>query len=464
MIIAAGIKQLLDNYKLAYRVLQHKRVASLNLAASLLNIDPNQVLTVQVLADSQGEVLIVYPITRKVDFALCKKLLNRNLKVLPAIKVNRIFNDCEADCWPAIGHPYNIEIVIDKSIKNLERVYFTSGSQTSMLQMQQSDYLRLNPRAKFLAVTTEQDPKLVTTDLDQTDVEYRGSLSNLQLPKLPPVALQILQLSISKEHSAPELIELISNDPAIQQQILFYAQLPFIQDKLDAAIEPDLKSNDMRQVVEHILGFDMVSHIALGVAAGRALNAEGMTETEDFWRHAFYAATYAERITELADKDLNLDPAISYLAGLFHNFGLLLFSHFFAPEYKLLKKWRALNPNVSIETLEKRLLGMGQAFNIVRGGHAQLGEWLLRHWGLPEAICVITREHHNLSAQGPYAPYVKIIQLLRLDGIGDGTLEPLDETALNSLGLTKDQVLSCVQTIKGGAASLDMIARSFTHS
>src|SRR5262249_29621198 len=126
---------------------------------------------------------------------------------------------------------------------------------------------------------------------------------------------------------------------------------------------------------------------------------------------AFYAAIYAERITELVSEKLALDPAISYMAGLFHNFGLLLFSQLFTPEYSLLKKWLALNPKVSIAVLEKRLLGMGQAFNILRGGHAQLGEWLLRSWHMPESICVITKEHHSLTYKGQYANYVRIIQL-----------------------------------------------------
>lgn len=462
MIIAASIKQILDSNRFAYIALQHKRVTSLELAASLLNIDANQVLMVQVVADSDGELLVVYPLGRKINFDLCKKTLKRDLKILPSIKVNRIFNDCEAGCWPAIGQPYNLDVIIDQSVKNLSKVSFASGSHTALLQMGAADYLRIHPRTKIFSFT--ETSELSMEHATEEIFDHAGILENLVLPELPPVAIQILQLSISKEHSIKELIDLVTQDPKMQQQIGYYMQLPFIQERLEnAAITRDAA---VHHAIEHILGFDMISHIALGVAAGRAFNAERVAGVEDFWRHSFYAATYAQRITELVAARLQLDPAISYLAGLFHNFGLLLFSQLFPPEYSLLKKWLRLNPKVSIAVLEQRLLGMGQAFNVARGGHAQLGAWLLRHWNMPEAICVITKEHHSLTYTGKYALYVRIIQLtnqlLREEGIGDGSAGGITEQLLEPLGLTVQEVYDSLQQLKTGAASLEQMARSLT--
>lgn len=445
MIIAAGIKKLLDSNKYVYRVLEHKRATNLKVAASLLNIDPQQVLIVEVLADRNGELLVVYPVGRKINLDLCKQCLNRDLNILPSIEVNRIFNDCEAGSWPAIGRPYNIQIIIDQSIKKLTNVYFASGSHTSLIQMDVASYLQLNARAKVSGITTE----LVDAPATFIDglVDNNDSLKSLIFPALPPVAMQILQLATQSGRPIKELVELVAQDAGIQQQIKFYMQLPFMQQQVGTA----------QHTFEHILGFDMVSHIAPGVAA----------DAFAFWGHAFYAATIAERITKLVARD-ELNPAISYLAGLFHNFGLLLFSQLFVPEYNLLKKWLQQNPSVCISVLEKRLLGMGQAFNIARGGHAQLGEWLLRSWQLPESICVITKEHHSLTYKGEYADYVKIIQLtnhlLREEGIGDGVIGGIDKGLLDSLGLNAEQVYDSIKQIKAGvgAESLEQMARSLT--
>lgn len=452
MIIAAGLKQLFDKYNIAYRALQHKRVSNIETAALILNINLNNVLKVQVLADNDGEVLVVYPVGRKVDLSLCQVALKRPLQLLPSIEVNRIFKDCEADAWTAVGQPYNLDIILDRSIKELEEVYFSSGSHTTILNMHITDYLVLNPRAKFMPLTVEAEQ----TENQNESANEMPDLSNLNFPPLPAAAMQLIQLSMSKDHSTQELAELIAQDPAIQQQVMFYLQMPFMQEKLQANPE------------SHLLNFDMVSHIAVGFAAGRAFNQESIHELEEFWRHAFYAATYAGRITELLAERLDLDPAISYMAGLFHNFGLLLISQMFAPEYALLKKWMALNPKVSIAILERRLLGMGEALNILRGGHAQLGEWLLRSWKMPEAICVITKEHHSLTYKGKYANYVRIIQLtnqlLRDEGIGDGTIGGIAEQLLEPLGLAAQEVYQCIDPIKASAAGLDNMARSLTKS
>jgi HD-like signal output (HDOD) protein/prolyl-tRNA editing enzyme YbaK/EbsC (Cys-tRNA(Pro) deacylase) len=461
MIIAASIKQLLESYKVAYRVLQHKRVSSIEMAANVLKLGLARVLTVQVLADSAGVLLMVHPLTRAIDFTQCNQLFNRELKVLPAVRVNRIFNDCEAGCWPAIGQAYDLEVIIDQTVSELDHVYFASGSHTALLQIAAEDYFSVNSRAKVLLFTVPRASETATVVAYDHEHEHTEILANLAFPELPPVAMHILQLALNKEHSIKELIELVAQDQAIQEQIKYYTQLPFVQARLNQQNNPAVS-----HVVEHILGFDMVSHIALGVAAGRAFNLERAKESEDFWRHAFYAATYAERITELVADSQHLDPAISFLAGLFHNFGLLLFSQLFPPEYALLQKWLRLNPKTPIEVLEKRLLGMGAAFNIVRGGHAQLGAWLLRNWRMPESICIIAAEHHSAAYNGKYAAYVQILrlvnQLLRLDGIGDGTTLGVDEKLLAALGLTSEQVVACVTQIKAGSVSLDNMAKSLS--
>lgn len=462
MIIAASIKQLLDRYQVAYRVFQHRRLTAFEDIADVLAIDGKSVLKAQLLADRHGVVLVVHPQGRKLDFARITQVLNRNFKLLPAIKVNRIFKDCEAVCWPPIGQAYELDVILDQSIKTLDQVYFASGSHTATVQMSAQDFIDLKPRAKILSITQNDSSQrsVAVAEPNAQSVEQKILLDTQSFPALPNIAWQLLQISTSGEHSTKDLIELVSKDPILQQQVLLYTQSPFIQQQFGQT--PPV--NNVQDVVEHILGFDMVSHIALGVAASRAFNQDAdKSALTEFWRHAFYAAAYAKQITKLVEPSLSLDPGISHLAGLFHNFGLLLFSQLFPPEYKLLQKWLELNPKISIAVLEKRLLGMGRAFNIVRGGHAQLGEWLLRHWQLPEAICVIAKEHHAPNYEGKYHLYVKIIQLtnqlLRLDGIGDGTASGVAPELLESLGLTLEQVQEAVLHIKTGAVGLEQMAQ-----
>jgi len=457
MILAASIKKLLDGNMIAYQVLQHKRVERLGNAAQLLKCDPDKILTAQVLEDHLGKLLVVYRLSTKIDLNKLQRLLNRTLTVVATTKVNRLFNDCDAGCWPPIGQAYGLEMVIDKSINKYSSLFFSSGSNTSMVQIQTNDYLLLNSRAKIL----DFSEALSAIDMlsDKVEVVQQGQFNNLSLPSLPPIILQILELSMNDKYSAKELAGILSKDKVLQQQIMSYSQLPFMNEQAGAS----------KGVVEHMLGFNELSHIATGVTAGRDFtpNDYGYEYAEEFWQHALESAAYAERITHLVDKNLGLNPELSYLIGLFHNFGLLLFSQIFMPEFTILKRWVELNPKVSIAILEKRLLGMGRAFKIVSGGHAQLGEHLLRYWNMPEPICVVAKQHHSLNYTDAYWPYVKIMQLtnqlLREQGIGDGSQSGISVQLLEPLGLTEEQVREATKNIKGRSVSLEQLTRFLTN-
>lgn len=167
--------------------------------------------------------------------------------------------------------------------------------------------------------------------------------------------------------------------------------------------------------------------------------------SSEIWKHAVLAAERSQALCKLVNPQL--DDAKAYLVGLLQNFGLLLFSYLFPPEYRLLQKWLRMHPKASIVRLEKRLLGMGRALHIVRCGHADLGAQLLEHFGIAADICSIVREHHSRDYVGADADYIKIIQLtnqtLRRQGLGDGDLV-LDPAILIDLGLTSEQVTSTI--------------------
>jgi prolyl-tRNA editing enzyme YbaK/EbsC (Cys-tRNA(Pro) deacylase) len=361
MLIAARIKQLLDTNKIVYRVLPHQRSFSLADSIRALQLDPATVLVAEVLTDQQGTLLAVHSSITKIDLPRLNNLLQRDLKVLAEISANRIFVDCEANCWPPIGHPYSLDVIIDKNIQQQKLIYINPGCRSSLLQLELADYLFLNKRVRFLDFVRQSD-----------------------------------------------LVKTVTQNPATT-----------------------LHSPDF-------------SHVVISASSS-------ITNTLELWRHAFYAAEYARKISTMAATTACLDPELSYKAGLYHNFGMFLLSQMFNPEYKLLQKWIKQNPKVSVAILEQRLLGMGSAFEVLRHGHAKLGENLLRHWGMPEEVCVVAREHHNPNYNDQYSNYVKIIQiantLLREQGIGDGLLIGLAANALQALGLQEVDIRAALQPV-----------------
>ena len=54
-----------------------------------------------------------------------------------------------------------------------------------------------------------------------------------------------------------------------------------------------------------------------------------------------------------------------------------MLGHLFLPEFRLLNKFAAANPDKTLVELEGRLLGMGGARELLAMGDARMGVWLM---------------------------------------------------------------------------------------
>lgn len=463
MTVAASVKKLFSTEKIPYRVFSHERTSSLEQAIVLSGVDKAKVLRTEVLGDNLGIVLAVVPLEKKINFTKLKKQLQRNLIVLADSNINRIFADCEAGTQPPFGEPYNLQVLLDNSLTEFDIVYFKAGSQTSFIQVTIDDFLYLHMKSQRLSFVSEEKfcKKVYQTTANEITEEYEQALTSCPLPDLSQAASKFLRFIKQESHEVEELINVIANHEVIHEQILNYAKLPFLAG--------ENKINTMHDAINTALGFERVSHIALSVAASRGFNVDKDQSiyVKDFWRHTLYCATLAERFTRHIEKQYSVDPSISYMVGLFHNFGFLFLAQLFPPEFKLLSRWLHLQPNATVTALESRLLGMGKAHHILRGGHAKLGAWLLKYWELPEQTWVVAQEHHNQQYQGKYSTYVQIINItnhiLRKHKIGDGMPGEISSMELDFLNLKKQELDQIVTQVMSDSNDLEKIASALVY-
>jgi len=131
-----------------------------------------------------------------------------------------------------------------------------------------------------------------------------------------------------------------------------------------------------------------------------------------------------------------------------------LLGHFFPAEFFLLNKLVRSNPDLSIRTLEMRVVGMD---------HPEMGALLMRSWDMPEPVIAAIRNHHDEAYSGEHQTYVQLVlladRLLKGHGIGDAETGELPEGVLVSLGLTEERALAVLDRILHGADALDSLAR-----
>lgn len=458
MIIAASVKRFLSQYKLGYQVFSHEKTVTLQDAQKALNITEKMFARAVLLGDTHGYVLAVLPLNYKIDFSLINKRLKRNLRLVSSDKVDRIFHDCEPGSHPIIGEPYGLKMIIDKQMAKVPYVYFEPGTHTSIVRLTQADFRFIHAGATWAHISVpigandnpsshwepckETQQKLANIHTPCVDFICKSMKAHYPLPPLPKLAHKILDIINSENPCEQSLYDIIEQDPNIANWLVTYAG--------ESCQNP---VSCVKQAINY-LGVELVAHMALGVVVGRAFQVQksGPLGLDAFWQHAFDCAKLARELC-LHTSHTQLNPATAFLCGLMHNFGFLLFGHLFGPEFKLLNKMYAMNPKAPIECLEKKILGMGQASHVMKVGHAPLGAWLLRSWGLAPELVQCANDHHNRAYKGEFEQYVQLIytanSLLKIQGIGDGAYLPLDNLPIEELGLNANIIKSILHNVQG---------------
>ncbi len=189
----------------------------------------------------------------------------------------------------------------------------------------------------------------------------------IDLPLLPQVAAQLLQMTYANQANAQKFADVVHQDQLLAGYVLR------VVNSSTFARRAEVKS--LKQAVT-LLGISFLKDIAVACALGtRVFKAPGqMALISRMWRHALASAHFAKELDELAQSGENS----AYLCGLLHEIGKPL----------------ALKSMIDIATelglrLDERLVA-----GLIDETHLSFGKLLAQRWQLPEwvAACI---EHHQ---------------------------------------------------------------------
>jgi diguanylate cyclase (GGDEF)-like protein len=228
------------------------------------------------------------------------------------------------------------------------------------------------------------------------DPEVERYLSSAdQLPSAPGVALRVVQLNQRDDVDVAELVELLSQDPALVAKLLRTANSGMF------GLPREVSS--VRQAVM-VLGLRTVNLLALSfsaVAVASGNSPDGF-DYRAFWTQSLATAIGARRIAERRLPGLK-DEA--FLAGMLSDIGRLLLAERFPKKYAPVCE-RLASAVEPVHVIEAQVLGVS---------HVQVGRALLESWGLPEVVSAAVGAHHapdELRASGGSA--WKLAQVLAL--------------------------------------------------
>jgi len=272
-----------------------------------------------------------------------------------------------------------------------------------------------------------------TTAAQQTELAI-GQLSSLST--LPCVAVQFFSKLMQPHFSPSAVADIVESDPALTAKILSLIH------QHGVSLPADKFS--LRRSLDR-LPADIVLNALLSVKISRAFEADygsdkpAIESKKDLTLHSLAVACCATGIAEVISDQI--DPELSYLAGLLHDIGKHALREVMPKSLARIVE-EAKSAQASSYAIEQKHLGTD---------HTILGKSLAQRWHLPDVIGLVIWLHHSdtatISQSVPDAKIAQVVQLAdsiaRQAGIGQSgsfdSPEPVAKLA-QSLGIDPDQL------------------------
>lgn len=276
--------------------------------------------------------------------------------------------------------------------------------------------------------------KWTQSTINQTSAEFlppadiQQSISQLkELPPFPAIANRILQLADDPLADTKKLATIIELDPLLSIQVIRWASSSLY------GYRGQIKS--VQDAITHVLGFDYVLNLTLGLATLAPLKApvEGVIGTQSLWLQALASTQLIPLLAQKMPPETQPPSEHLFLAGLVHNIGFLLLGDQFPEEYNYLDKLINSNPSLSINAIENFAFG---------SDHTQLGAWLMQTWSMPKPVLDVVYHHHNPNYRGENYHLNLLVflndYLLGTLEIGDATNQSCPDSVFEQLRITEE--------------------------
>lgn len=251
----------------------------------------------------------------------------------------------------------------------------------------------------------------------------------IQLPALPTIALEVVDLVDNPKTSASRLGKVISSDQALTAKVLKIANSPFY------GFPKKISTIDFAIIV---LGFDALKEIVISISLVSSLQkkSDNYFDAKVFWDHAITTGVIARKLAR--DLGYRISGEV-FVGGLLHDIGISILHRYFNSEFRRI-----------IDIVRESDLSMFEAEESVLGvTHAEVGGWLAERWNMPDHLVEAISLHHQPGKAKLNPDLVALIHLADVIGLhinGGEAVEfdkgtTYDQQALERMQLSDENVL-----------------------
>lgn len=257
----------------------------------------------------------------------------------------------------------------------------------------------------------------------------------VKIPPQPRVLQELYRLLKLKEFDIRVLSKVINQDPGITAMLFKVVT--------SAAYKQHQPFESVEQIL-HAVGVRQTANLVQAAAmAGLGDVRKNQRMYEAFWARSQSVAQIAMLIADERIAVCNIFPDQAYLAGIFHDCGVLLLAQRFSSYCAEMHLGEA-----------GRWVDIADEDRKFNADHCVVGYLVARHWHLPDFICDAIRYHHDIERLGMHASrtMVAIIQLAleiyyRDQRVHNPEWDRVKNEVLPELGLGEDSLPEFVDVI-----------------
>jgi len=248
-----------------------------------------------------------------------------------------------------------------------------------------------------------------------------------KMPAFPRSVHKIIELTSSSDSSARDIITVIESDPVMTGKIL--------QVMNSAFYSLPVKITSIHRALV-IIGLNTIKNLAISIAVIGVLKPykDAEFDSDLFLEHSFAVAVLCKILAERQGISL-LESSDYFIAGLFHDFGKIIFAEFKPELFKQALKESNTN-NISLHLAELKYLGIN---------HAHVSYILALKWGLSENIAESIKLHHQESPSDLLSSCIftanQIAKQGELGVSGNPVIEPLSTKQSQVFNASLDELL-----------------------
>lgn len=248
-----------------------------------------------------------------------------------------------------------------------------------------------------------------------------------EISTLPHLALRVMQVANNPEAGAAELKNVVEADAALSARVLRTVN--------SSAYALQSKITNLHYAISY-LGFNQIRNLAVTALVSEAFKQQstvGRYDREALWRH-FVSVGICARMLAARKRMPNFEDA--YLAGLLHDFGIILEDQHLHASFEVMI--HALDGTRLLNEMEQEYFGFD---------HETIGLWVGRNWKFPPAVQSSIQYHHaSQKCLNEHLPIVQCVEVANficsfkgITSIGINLVPPPKETIV-ALMLTKEDL------------------------